>query len=106
LRNLYLSEQTGAGSGGFGISVRQAGVLQIESCVIDGFNEGIDFSVSSGVQVSIKDTVVRNSAASGMAFFASSGSIKASIDHCLFDNNGSAGLRWPHYRSGRQSHRA
>jgi Right handed beta helix region len=67
-------------------------VLQIENCVIDGFSEGIDFSLANAAQVSIKDTVIRNSASNGIAFFTSSGLIKASIDNCHFDNNGSAGI--------------
>ena len=90
LRNLFLKSKPGNVSS-YGIGVLAVGVLQIENCVIDGFSAGISFGLQSSAQVSIKDTVVRNSSTDGIAFFTSSGTIKASIDRSHFDNNGSFG---------------
>ena len=90
LRNLFLKSKPGNVSS-YGIGVLRVGVLQIENCDIDGFSAGIGFSLQGSAQVSIKDTIVRNSSTDGIAFFTSSGLIKASIDRSHFDNNGSFG---------------
>ena len=92
IRNLYLSKQPG-GTGNYGIGVRAVGTLNVENCVIDGFNEGIDFFVTTAAKVFIKNTIVRNSVASGIVFYTSgSNPITASIEESSFVNNGSAGV--------------
>jgi hypothetical protein len=91
LRNLYLSRQTGSGSG-YGIDVKRVGTLHIENCVINGFNGGINFDLDNSAQVFIDDTTVRNSVADGVAFFTSTGLIKASVENSHFDHNGTIGV--------------
>jgi len=85
LRNLTLIRR-GGGSGN-GINLVSGGNLQVENCVIDGFAFGINLSVTAAAQVSISNTVVRNSTADGVAVFAASGSkIKVSVDNGRFEN--------------------
>jgi hypothetical protein len=92
LRNLYLNRQGSAGGGlKNGVEVDRVGVLHIENCVIEGFNEGIAFNLANSAQVFIQNTSVRNSIADGVVFFASAGLIKAAIDDSHFDNNGTSG---------------
>jgi hypothetical protein len=92
LRNLYLSRQAGPGGGlKSGVKIDRVGVLHIENCVIEGFNEGISFDLNNAAQVFIQNTSVRNNIADGILFFTNTGLIKASIENSHFDNNGTGG---------------
>ena len=89
LRNLILIRR-GTGTGN-GINLVSGGNLQIENCVIDGFRFGINVSVTASAQVSISNTVVRNSTADGLAVFAATGSrAKVSVDKSRFENTSGA----------------
>jgi len=90
LRNLYISKQSGGGAS-TGIKVTSVGGLHVENCVINGFTNGISFNLNNAAQAFISDTVVRNNIGDGIVFFTSTGTLRASIDHCRFEHNGIAG---------------
>lgn len=87
LKNLYISNVPGSVSGR-GISVLSVGTLQIENCVVDGFQNGLDVELTSSAQISIKDTIIRNNSGNGAIFFTTTGTVKVSIDSSHFDNTG------------------
>jgi hypothetical protein len=68
---------------GIGVELTTGGALYVENCVIDGWQNGI--RVSTGAQVFITDTTVRNSTADGLRVAAPA---RASIDLARFEGNG------------------
>jgi len=92
LRNLYLSRHGGGGPVN-GISVNRVGTLQIENCVIEGFDQGIDAELSASAIVFIHNTLVRKCIGDGILMDTTAGVIKASIDHCRFVDNGANGIQ-------------
>lgn len=86
LRNLYISKQSGGGAS-TGIKVTSVGALHIENCVINGFTNGIFFSLKNFAKAFISDTVIRNNIGDGIVF----ASTEASVNHCRFEHNGIAG---------------
>jgi formylmethanofuran dehydrogenase subunit D len=76
-----------------GIKVTGGGAVQIEKCRLSGFTRttdsaGILMQASSNVQLSVKDTGVRNSSI-GVSVSSTSGSVvvKASLDRVRLDDN-------------------
>ena len=90
LRGLTL---TGLG-GNDGINVTSVGNLHIEGCVISGFtNVGIYVDLSAdGSHIFVKDTIVRNNGNAGVYITTSTGTVRASIDNCRSQRNGSYGF--------------
>jgi parallel beta helix pectate lyase-like protein len=63
-----------------------SGTVSIENCVIRGMSgAGIFFETSGTVQSFIRDTTITH--AGGLAFTPSAGLLKASVEHCRFENN-------------------
>jgi hypothetical protein len=84
LRGLTIDE---AGAAADGINVVAAGTLFVESCVITGSaNNGIRFASSGNLFV--KDTIIRGMGNVGIWVIPSSGTARASIDHCRLEGNG------------------
>ena len=87
LRGLTLNGLSGASEG---IDFDTGGALHIENCAINGFgSRGILFDAAG--ELFIKDTIVRNGGV-GIFITASSGTARASIDHCRIENNSGAGV--------------
>jgi hypothetical protein len=83
----------GTGVTSSGIYVPSVSVLHVESCVIAGFagsGKGIFFA--SAGELFVKDTVVRGNGNNGIFVAPSSGTARASLDHCRLEQNGSCGL--------------
>lgn len=90
LRGLTLS-----GGPSYGIDFIVGLALHVERCVIQGFQTGIIASRASGTIQSdlfVEDTVVRNCAVHGIAVQALNGVVRATIDGCTLEGNGSFGL--------------
>jgi hypothetical protein len=90
LRGLTIN---GTGVTSSGIYVPSVSVLHVESCVIAGFagsGKGIFFA--SAGELFVKDTVVRGNGNTGVFVAPSSGTARASLDHCRLEQNGSCGL--------------
>jgi hypothetical protein len=84
----------GAGTGGNGISVTAVGNLHVEDCVISGFvNNGININLTEdGSHILMKDTIVRNNSSIGVMIQTTTGIVRASIDNCRAERNGTAGF--------------
>jgi hypothetical protein len=83
-------------NGGFsvGIGFEGSGVLHVESCTIHNFGNGILAVPSTSSHVFIKDTIVRKSVGSGIAFVpVGSATVTASLDNVRSENNGRSGVR-------------
>jgi hypothetical protein len=80
LRGLTIKALTaGVGSG---IVFNAGGALYVESCVIDGWNKGIDgVHPSPGGQIFVTDTIIRNSVAAGVQATTS----RVSVDRSRFE---------------------
>ena len=91
LRNLTIN---GLGSGTNGINVTSVGTLHVEGCVISGFTgRGILISLSAdGSHIFIKDTITRNNGNDGISILTITGTVRASIDNCRSEGNGSNGF--------------
>jgi hypothetical protein len=81
LRGITLNSQGGT----HGIDFGSAGVLHVESCVINGFS-GDGISLSGPAQYYVKDTIIRNNTGSGIEVSGPSASV--SIDHVRIEGNG------------------
>jgi hypothetical protein len=85
----------GAGSGGHGIRFLAGAALHVENCVINNFaQKGIDIEPSTGMFLYIKDTIVRNNTAGGVANGggillkpSGVGSIRAELDNVRSERN-------------------
>ncbi len=77
---------------GFGILFEGSGVLHVESCTIHNFGNGILVVPTTSSHVFIKDTIVRNSVGSGIAFLPVA-TVTASLDNVRTENNGRSGVR-------------
>jgi hypothetical protein len=90
LRGLTL---TGLG-GQDGIQVVSVGKLHIEGCVISGFtNNGINVILTAdGSRIFIKDTITRNNNLHGFFIKTDTGTVRASIDNCRSEGNGTIGF--------------
>ena len=86
LRGLTL---TGLG-GQEGINVTAVGNLHIEGCVISGFtNIGINVNLTANSgHIFIKDTITRNNGNAGVFITSNTGTVRASIDNCRAERNG------------------
>jgi hypothetical protein len=84
----------GAGSGSNGISFNDSGALHIENCTINRFSgNGILIDPNGNSQIFIKDTIVRNNAATGIDFFPSgTATVTAHLDDTTVRNNGALGI--------------
>jgi len=90
LRGLILS----VGSS-YGIDFISGLALHVERCVIQGFTAGIIASRSSGnteLDLYVEDTIVR-SCGDGILAGALNGTVRATVDGCTLEGNGSFGLR-------------
>jgi hypothetical protein len=79
----------------YGIDFIQGGALHVERCVIQGFQSGISALRGSGTVVSdlyVEDTVVRGCSIHGISVMALNGLVRAVIDGCTLEGNGSFGL--------------
>jgi len=92
LRNLSVS-------GGSGLQNRaiqvagSSGTVSIDHCVVSGATgDGIDFETTGTVQSFIRDTTVTDTG-EGLVVAPSAGLLKASVEHCRFENNSGEGLR-------------
>lgn len=85
LRGLYLNGQ-GASTGIENLSDTR---VHIESCVVNGFDEGIVAPADVLSQLLISDCAIRNNQSNGI-LWQSSG--RAVIQNCRLEGNGSAGL--------------
>jgi hypothetical protein len=65
LRGLTL---TGNGIGHFGITLTSAGTLNIQNCVVRGFNSGMVLAPTGSNRVNVSDTIVSNNA-NGISYF-------------------------------------
>jgi hypothetical protein len=97
LRNLSFN---GGGSGGNGIRLINgvSGLtVSVENCVIFGFRSGngrgISDERSQSGELYVQDTLIKNNSGSGAVMIPSGAAvIKATFEHCQFENNGSAGI--------------
>ena len=94
LRNLTIN---GLGTGTNGINVTSVATLHVEGCVISGFGvlngNGIRVNLTAdGGHIFIKDTIVRNNGGDGIFITTSTGRVRASIDNCRSERNGSIGF--------------
>jgi hypothetical protein len=83
----------GNGASENGINVVDVGVLHVESCVIAGFAgsdpaHGNGISFAAGGQLFVKDTTIRNNGWVGIWVIPTTGTAKASINHCRMEGNG------------------
>jgi hypothetical protein len=79
----------------YGIDFITGAALHVERCVIQGFQTGIVASRASGttqLDLFVEDTVVRNCSFDGIAVLALNGVVRATIDGCTIEGNGSLGL--------------
>jgi hypothetical protein len=68
-----------------------SGTVSIENCFVSGMSgAGIFFETSGTVQSFIRDTTITH--AGGLTFLPSAGLLKASVEHCRFENNFSEGV--------------
>ena len=76
-----------------GINATSVGSLHVEGCVISGFTgNGINVNLAAnGSRILIKDTITRNND-SGIVITTTTGTVRASIDNCHSDRNGSDGF--------------
>jgi hypothetical protein len=82
----------GTGAGENGINVVAVGVLHVESCVITGFTgsgaaSGNGLFFGSSGELFAKDTIVRGNSWVGIWVSPSSGTARASIEHCRVEGN-------------------
>jgi len=78
----------GAGNGTNGFNILQADKVSIEDCVVFGSNNGILINESDSINVSIRNTVVRNNANDGLSVATTSGLAKVSSVNSSFIGNG------------------
>ena len=90
LRGLTL---TGLG-GQNGINVTSVGNLHVEGCVVSGFTVyGINVNLTAGgSHIFVKDTITRNNGDAGIYMTTSAGTVRASIDNCRSERNGTSGF--------------
>ncbi len=85
LRNLSIN---GVGTGLNGINVTNAKALHIEHCAISNFTlQGINIQTSSGGQVSVSDTVIRDNGGSGIKAVNTSNKVLVTVEKSRFENN-------------------
>jgi hypothetical protein len=91
LRSLSIQ---GGRNGITGINVTSVGTLHVESCVVSGFTgAGIVVNLAEdGSHIFIKDTISRNNGTYGIRINTSTGRVRASIDNCRAERNGSHGF--------------
>ncbi len=94
LRGLVLN---GDGTG-IGVLVHSAAAVSVESTVVNGFVNGIDFRSSGSLFV--KDTVVRNGRVYGIVVGPASGTAAVSIDRCRVEFNDNLGFAGVHIGAG------
>jgi hypothetical protein len=71
-----------------GINWIQGKTLNIEDCVIFRFaNEGILINDSDGMNLNMRNTVIRDNVGDGLSITAGSGVAEASISNCQFNGN-------------------
>ena len=84
LRNLYLNAQGAT----YGVLYLAAAALHVENLVISGFtNTGIWMAVSSGADLYVADTVVRNNGDRAIYFASNAGIANVSIVRTRLENN-------------------
>ena len=93
LRNLSVSGLSGFPQRGIQV-LGSSGTVSIENCVISGRTGeyGAFFGTSGTVQSFIRDTTITDSGSYGLVFNASAGLLKASVEHCRFENNFEEGV--------------
>jgi hypothetical protein len=88
----------GVGTGLDGIKIIQAKTVNVDRCTIYGFGgspgRGIDDTRTTGGQLFVHDTIIRNNAGSGVVILPSSGttSIHATLDNVRLEGHTLAGL--------------
>lgn len=92
LRGLYLTN-SGTATTGIVWSANN-GSLVVENCVINGFFTagGGGIRVSSPVEMTVKDTIIRTNQGIGISVNTSSGSARALIEHVRVERSGSYGI--------------
>jgi hypothetical protein len=90
LRHLYLGGKFGPPTT-VAIQALGVGTLHIENCVVNGFDRGIDFTLSASAQASIQDSSIRG-CGQGIGVASSAGTLKVSIDHCRMQDSVNDGL--------------
>ncbi len=96
LRNLSIN---GAGTGADGIRFLSGRTLHVENCVITGqrfsaASDGIEINPTTGTtfNISVKDTIIHDSAGDGIRQATSIGTLNASYDGVSLYSNGANGL--------------
>jgi hypothetical protein len=82
----------GLGTGGIGVLINNALRVTIQNCVIQGFLAGIYQDASSSMTLEIKDTTVTNNSNTGVNIAPFGGTVYASIEHSLIQNNPGTGV--------------
>jgi hypothetical protein len=77
------------GGSGNGILLTSGIFLRVESCVIQGWNTGINFT--GPATLTVKDSTIADQTFAGIRTTAASGHTIAAYDHCRFENNGNNG---------------
>jgi hypothetical protein len=75
-----------------GVSILVALRVTIQNCVIQGFTNGIATYPANSMTLEIKDTTVINNTSYGVVIAPLSGTVYASIDHSLIQNNTGDGV--------------
>jgi hypothetical protein len=70
-----------------GVVINSALRVTIQNCVIQGFGDGINVGPTNSMTLEIKDTTVINNSDVGISILPSGGTMYASIDHSLIQNN-------------------
>jgi len=78
----------GAGNGTNGFNILQADKVSIEDCAVFGSNNGILINESDSINVSIRNTVVRNNTTDGLSVTTTTGQVRISIANSSFVGNG------------------
>jgi hypothetical protein len=89
---VYLSGLDFEGSVGSGVNIINAHRVTIQNCVIQGFANGIQAVPVTSMTLEIKDTTVTNNSTDGVYLAPGAGTLYASIDHSLIQNNKTNGV--------------